>query len=52
MSVQQTTVAAALMLSALTPWTVVDVRVNQDTPEMDKVVWVSTRKRMCTMFAY
>jgi len=35
------------MLSALTPWAVVSVHVNQDTPEMmDKLVRVSQRKHV------
>jgi len=47
-SVRQITEVAALKLSALTAWAVISVRVNQDTPEMDKLAWVSLHEHACT----
>jgi len=41
MSAQQTMELVALTLTALTLRAVVNVGVNQDTPEMDKIVPVS-----------
>jgi len=48
-SVQNTTEVVIVMLSALTPWAVTSVSVNEDSPKMEKRVGVSKHKHFYSL---